>query len=71
MGYHVTERLDVFVGYNVMWWTNVIRAGDQIDTRVNTALIPPALGTGPIPTTPVSSSTVWVQGISFGVMGRF
>lgn len=71
LGYRVTEHWDVFVGYNIMWWTNVIRAGDQIDTRVNPALIPPALGTGPIPALPTSSSTVWAQGISIGVIGRF
>lgn len=71
LGYQLSERLDIFVGYNVLWWTNVIRAGDQVDLRVNPALLAPPVGGPAIPPAAVSDTTIWVQGISFGLLGRF
>lgn len=71
LGYQLTSNLEVFVGYDVMWWTNVIRAGDQINTRVNPGLLPPPITTGPIPTAPVASSTFWAQGVNLGLIRRF
>src|SRR5262249_44828964 len=40
LGYNVTENVRVFVGYDLIYWTNVLRPGDQIDTTLNTAQIP-------------------------------
>ena len=31
LGYQVTDNLKLFVGYNFLFWTNVIRPADQID----------------------------------------
>lgn len=71
LGYQLSRNLEVFVGYNIMWWTNVVRAGEQIDTRVNPGLLPPPIATGPVPTLPLSSSTFWAQGISLGLNLRY
>ncbi|MEZ6139491.1 MAG: BBP7 family outer membrane beta-barrel protein [Zavarzinella sp.] len=35
LGIHVTDNIRLFGGYNIMYWNNVARAGEQIDTRVN------------------------------------
>ena len=29
LGYQITPNINVFAGYSVLWWTNVIRAGEQ------------------------------------------
>jgi hypothetical protein len=68
IGYQVTERLRVFVGYNVLYWSNVTRAGDQVDLRVNPNFLPPVVGGDPRnPAFPNRSSGFWAQGINFGV----
>jgi hypothetical protein len=66
LGYRLTERLDVFVGYTALWWTNVARAGDQIDLRVNPAALPPATGPRTAPLS-IKDTTIWVQGINLGL----
>lgn len=71
LGYRVSNNLEMFVGYNIFWWTNVIRAGEQISPLVNPAQLPPVTAAAPRPITPVSDTTIWVQGISFGILGRF
>lgn len=35
IGYQVTPRLRAHVGYSVVYWSNVLRGGDQIDLHVN------------------------------------
>lgn len=39
-GYKVTEHLQAFLGYNFMYWTNVARAGNQIDRTVDIRQVP-------------------------------
>jgi hypothetical protein len=46
VGYQVTSSLRVFGGYNVLSFTNVARAGEQINRNVNGTFIPdPTTGT--------------------------
>ncbi|MGG7379585.1 BBP7 family outer membrane beta-barrel protein, partial [Escherichia coli] len=33
VGYNLTDNLRVYVGYDFLWWCNVVRPGDQIDTN--------------------------------------
>lgn len=40
---HLHKRLSANVGYTMMYWSNVARAGDQIDLAVNPDLFPPAI----------------------------
>ncbi len=82
IGYQVTPNLRVFAGYSFLYWTNVLRVGDQVDTTLNvqdslyvtnsgqTVAVPPTQfrGVGPArPTVPFTSTDFWAQGISVGL----
>jgi Putative beta barrel porin-7 (BBP7) len=41
LGCQITPRMRAYVGYDFMYLSNVVRAGDQIDLRVNPTQIPP------------------------------
>jgi len=73
VGCQVTERMRAFVGYTFMYVSNVQRAGDQIDLRVNTTQLAPMQNlTGiPAPTYTPRTTDYWLQGISVGVEFRF
>jgi hypothetical protein len=73
VGYQVTNNLRVFVGYNFLFWSNVLRPGQQIDTRLDITKIPffaPA-GTQPTglpnPVPLLKGAEYWAQGINFGL----
>jgi hypothetical protein len=40
LGYNVTDNVRVFAGYNFLFWSNVVRPGEQIDPNLNPRLIP-------------------------------
>ena len=40
LGYQLTPRLRVLAGYTFLYWSNVVRAGNQIDFDVNSRLLP-------------------------------
>jgi hypothetical protein len=76
LGYAVTPNVRLTVGYNLLYWNNVIRPGDQIDRVVDVTLVPnppagvPASGQNrPLPL--FRQSDFWVQGISFGAQLRW
>lgn len=60
------------VGYAVLVWGSVQRAGDQIDLNVNASQIPPGTLTGdPRPFVPFAASTFWVHGVQLGIERAF
>lgn len=62
------------VGYNLLYWTNVLRAGEQIDGTVNADLLPPSVAgsTGANrPSAMLNDSNYLAHGISFGIERRF
>ena len=66
------------VGYNLLYWTNILRAGEQIDGSVNTNLLPPPFGAGGVagagtngPVANRNETDYFAQGISFGIERRF
>jgi hypothetical protein len=73
VGAQLTPCLRGFVGYDFLYWSDVARAGDQIDPRVNTNQLPPPLPlTGPeVPARTGRTTDFWVQGVSAGVEWRF
>lgn len=72
LGYSVSENLRVFVGYTFLYWSNVSRAGDQIDVVVNPTQIAPGLLFGaPRPAFTFNDTDFWTQGVSFGVELRY
>jgi hypothetical protein len=38
--FRICDNIHVFAGYNLMYWSNVIRAGDHISRSVNSAEVP-------------------------------
>ena len=41
LGYRLTEHLQATIGYSFIYWTHVVRPGDQINSRLNPNLFPP------------------------------
>ncbi len=72
LGYQVTDGIRAFVSYSFLYWTNVARAGDQIDLVVNSSQIPPGTLNGAARPVFVRNDTnFWAQGISFGLEMRY
>ncbi|HKA06602.1 MAG TPA: BBP7 family outer membrane beta-barrel protein [Gemmataceae bacterium] len=71
IGYQLTENIQIFGGYTFLYWTHVVRPGDQIDTVLDVNRIP-NFGTAPTatsvrPLVPFNQTDFWVQGVSIGV----
>jgi hypothetical protein len=72
LGYQITEHLRLFVGYNYLYWSKVVRPGPQIDLVVNRNLQPGQSGAGPArPAFTFNNSDFWVQGVTFGLEYRY
>jgi hypothetical protein len=74
LGYQVTPHLRAYVGYDFLYWTQVVRPGGQIDLAVNPNLLPPL--TPPIagparPEPRMNGTDVWAQGIGVGLEVRY
>ncbi|AMV23201.1 hypothetical protein VT84_02250 [Gemmata sp. SH-PL17] len=71
LGYAVTPNIRVFAGYNFLYWSNVIRPGDQIDHVVDLTLVPnaPAVGfSGQFRPRPLfKQSDLAINGVQFGL----
>ncbi len=76
LSYQVTPRLRLFVGYTFLYFSNVVRPGDQIDRALDVAQIPnvpsPPPPAGLIhPAVLFKSTDFWAQGVNFGVEFRY
>ncbi len=68
LGYQFTPQWRAFVGYNVLYWTGVVRPGGAIDTTVNSSQLAPAVLVGPArPAVQFNSTDFWAQGVSVGI----
>jgi hypothetical protein len=70
VGYALAPRWQATVGYTLLYWSNVVRPGDQIDRDVNPNLLPPEA----VPFTGLArpefsfvQSDLWVNGLSVGL----
>jgi hypothetical protein len=72
-GVQVTDHLRIFAGYNYLYWSNVLRTGGVIDTRVNASQIPPSDGVvGDVyPRYEPSRTGFYAHGVSFGLELRY
>jgi hypothetical protein len=74
LGYHLTHWMRVFVGYNLLYVSDVIRPGTAIDT-VNPANVHALIVDNPSniarPAPRFDSTELWAHGINFGVEVRF
>jgi hypothetical protein len=75
LGYWLTPNFKAFVGYNLLYWTDVLRAGEQIDRVVDLTFVPnapPAIPSGQQrPAALFNQSDLWVTGVQFGVEYRW
>jgi hypothetical protein len=68
----LTCRLRASVGYSLIYWSKVIRAGEQIDLNVNPSQFPPrALAGAPEPQFRAVTTDFWARGLNFGLDLRF
>jgi hypothetical protein len=74
VGYQILPCLRAFVGYNFLYWSNVIRPGTSIDRVIDVTQIPnfplnpepaPVVGRHPAPV--FHEVGFWAQGITFGL----
>jgi hypothetical protein len=73
LGYQLTDRLRAYAGYNFLYWSNVLRPGEQIDRVLDITQIPnfappgtPSAGQNR-PRVSFKESDFWAQGITFGL----
>jgi hypothetical protein len=77
VGCMFTEHFRAAVGYNLLYWTDVARPGNQIDRVLNPAqLFPGSFGTaGPVvparPAFAFKESDLFIQGLTFSLEFRF
>lgn len=74
LGLQVTDHLRVFAGYDMLYWSNVVRPGQQIDRSVNASQSPqfPVPPAGELrPLFNYNTSSMWLTGFSAGISWIF
>ena len=76
VGYQFTSHWSAYVGYSFLYWSSVVRPGNQIDIGVNPTQIPSASGQGTLigPARPAplfNATNFWAQGINVGLQYRW
>lgn len=77
LGYQVSNNIRIFGGYNLLYWTNVARAGAQVSRNVNATFIPdPTTGVAtpsgaPAPWFHHRDENLYLQGWTGGVELRW
>jgi hypothetical protein len=76
VGYQITDHLRGLIGYSFIYWPNVARAGDQVDSTVNLTQLPTLLGPGTLvgparPSPALRESSFWAHGLNFGLEFRY
>ncbi len=74
LGWRITRRLTLTAGYSSVYFSNVVRAGDQISTDLNPNLFPPEAVpfAGALrPEFAWRESDFWAHGLSFGADFRW
>lgn len=77
IGYQVTDHLKAFVGYTLLYWSSVVRPGDQIDRVLDERQIPnffipgqplpPPVKGASRPLLPFKESDFWAHGVNVGL----
>jgi hypothetical protein len=84
VGYEITDQWRVFAGYNFLYWSSVLRPGNQIDQVVAPSQLPGAArstllnpvnpGTTLPPSRPMYAfrgTDFWAHGVNFGLEFRY
>ncbi|NBO92275.1 MAG: hypothetical protein EBV06_08175 [Planctomycetia bacterium] len=77
VGYYATDWMRISFGYNLLYWSSVVRPGGQVDRNLNVFNIP-NFDTGTLvnsgenrPTVPFKTTDYWAQGLTLGVELNF
>ena len=72
-GYQLNQRMKLTAGYTLLYWSNIVRPGDQISLDVNANLLPrngaPPAGTVVLDDEPrfvFRQTDLWAHGLNFG-----
>ena len=75
LAYAVTPNISVRLGYSFIYWSNVLRPGDQVNRLVSPNLIPSDNSYGQAganqPQYQFASSSYWAQGLNVGLDFHF
>jgi len=74
IGFRLTDRLRATLGYTFIYFSRVVRPGEQIDRSVNPDLLPPEAVPviGPLrPVFAFNDTPFWAQGVSVGLDYRW
>jgi len=72
VGYQISENVRAYVGYNLLYISDVVRPANQIDRAVNTNFLPPATPSLPVrPAFVFKGTDFWAQGLNFGLEFRY
>jgi hypothetical protein len=76
VGYQLTDHLRAFVGYSFLYWSSVVRPGDQIDVGLNGTQIPTDTRFKPgaaaaRPAILLRDTDFWARGVNFGMEFRY
>jgi hypothetical protein len=77
LGVQICKSIRGFVGYNFVYWTDVVRAGDQIARVIGETQVPSSVtfgqpAPGPAaPPLPFRQSSFWAHGLNFGLAVRY
>jgi len=69
--YNINQSWRLIGGYSFIYWSNVVLAGNQIDTNINATQIGGALNGPAVPARRFQRSDFWVQGINLGAEYRW
>jgi hypothetical protein len=76
VGFQITGYLRASVGYTFLYWSSVVRPGDQVDVGLSGTQIPTDTRFNPQagparPAVPLRDTGFWAQGINFGLAFRY
>jgi hypothetical protein len=76
VGYQINDNVRVFAGYNFLYWTGVMRPGDQIDRSLDVSRIPNfPVNAAPVstihPSVPFKTTDFWATGVNVGIEFRY
>jgi hypothetical protein len=77
LSYHVADWWRVFVGYDFLYWSSVVRPGDQVDRSLDVSKIPnfgatqTSIVSPPRPAPLLIGTPFWAQGINVGMELRY
>jgi hypothetical protein len=79
VGYQLSSNVRIVAGYSLLYWSNVVRPGDQVDLTVNTTQVQRSTGSTATLTGPprpaynaaFRETGLWAHGGSLGLELRW